>query len=110
MWVFRRLGHVLTIVEPSLQRCEVWATQLPVDRTFQPLVAVLEAQFPFFKPVGLRPGYDPIAYQLEASDGATRLVFHLEGAEPGAPGHLMRVSLLFGAVVRQPATESPPFR
>jgi hypothetical protein len=109
VWVFGRLGHAVTIVEPSPQRCEVWATQLPVDRTFQPLIALLQARFPAFKPIALQPGYDPIGYEFESVEGASRLVFHLEGAEPGAPGHLLKVSLLFGAVVRQPASESPPF-
>jgi len=110
VWVTKHLGHLLTIAEPSLDRCEVAATQLPVERTVTALNNAVVTTFPEFKIVALKPGYDPIAYQYELVRDDTRYILHVEGAEPGAPGHELRFSLLLGAVVRQPATDAPPYR
>lgn len=110
IWESRRLGNLLFVIEPSTSRCEVRATELPVRATFQLAVRSVQQSSPGFQAVGLEPSYNPIAYQLEHVERATRLVVHLEGAEPGAPEHAMRFSLLIGVVVRQPASERPPFR
>ena len=111
IWMSQRLGSLLFIVEPSPERCEVRATQLPVQATFQTVVAVIQQQYSdVLTPIALKPGYDPIAYQFEHVENGTRYVVHMEGAEPGAPGHALRYSLLLGVVLRQPAADSPAFR
>jgi hypothetical protein len=110
VWITKRLGHILTIAEPSLDDCEVSATQLPVEQTLGGLAILVTKGFPQFTQVPLKPGYDPIAYQYELIDHDTRFVIHMEGAEPGLPGHALRFSLIIGEVVRQPATDKPPFR
>jgi hypothetical protein len=109
VWVSTKLGYLLNISEPSPERCEVHAIQLPVERTFQAVLFAMGKAMPEFKPVALRPAYNPIAYQIEQVEHGTRYVFHMEGAEPGAPGHALRFSLLYGVVVRQPATDKPVF-
>jgi hypothetical protein len=110
LWTSERLGYLLMIAEPSPERCEVRAVQLPVERTFQAVLFAMGKALPDFKPVDVKPGYDPINYQLEDVDQGQRYVFHLEGAEPGAPGHMLRFSILSGVVVRQPVTDHPAFR
>jgi hypothetical protein len=108
VWISDKEGYLLNITEPSVERCEVRAYQLPVDATFQSIVEAVQATFPDFKPVSVEHGYNPIAYQLEAVRGHTRYVLHLEGAEDGTPGHALRASLLYAYVVRQSATGAPP--
>jgi hypothetical protein len=110
VWVTEKLGYLLSIAEPAPERCEVRAIQLPVEDTFRVVRFAMSKAFPDFKPVTLRPGYDPIAYQLEMVDHDTRYVLHLEGAEPGAPMHAFRFSLLYALFLRQPASQPPAFR
>ena len=104
VWVTDMLGNRLVISEPSSERYEVHALQLPVDRTFQAVIFALSHAVPDLKPVRVDPGYDPIVYQLESVSGGARYIVHMEGAEPGAPGHDLRFSLLYAYVSRQPAT------
>ncbi|HTX51128.1 MAG TPA: hypothetical protein VME40_17275, partial [Caulobacteraceae bacterium] len=102
VWITSKLGYLMNITEPSPKRCEVHAIQLPVDRTFQAVVFALSKVLPDLKPVHVEPGYSPIVYQLEmVSDGA-RYVVHMEGAEPGVPGHALRFSLLYAWVQQEP--------
>jgi hypothetical protein len=108
VWVTDKLGYQLEIAEPSRTRCEVLATGLPVDRTFQSVIFAFSQALPEFKPVHVDPGYDPIVYQLESVTGGTRYIIHMEGAEPGTPLHAMRFSLLYAYVLRQPAGEDQP--
>lgn len=81
--------------------------QLPVDATFQPVLYAMRKAFPEFKPTPVQPGYNPIAYQLERVDKGDRYILRMEGAEPGAPGHTLRFSLLYGWVARQPVEGQP---
>lgn len=101
VWVSTKLGSLLNIAEPSRDRCEVNAMQLPVDATFQPVLYAMQKAFPDFRLMPIQPGYNPIAYQLERVDHAERYILRMEGAEPGAPGHAFRFSLLYGTVTRQ---------
>ncbi len=64
--------------------------------------------FPDFKPVPVKPGYDPIVYQLESVSGGVRYIVHMEGAEPGTPLHALRFSLLYAYVLRGPASAPSP--
>ena len=89
-----------------------------MDPTFQ-VVLLANAKDP--NPMTLVPvkaGYNPIAYQLERVTDGQRYIVHLEGAEPGGPGHPLamaqghafRFSLLHAWGVRQPADAKPMFR
>ncbi len=110
VWTTGRLGNLLVISEPSPQRCEFHAPQLPVDRNFQAVIFARAHAVPDLKPVNVDPGFDPIVYQLESVSGGVRYIVHLEGAEPGAPGHDLRFSLLYAYVARQPATTDETIR
>jgi hypothetical protein len=101
VWVTSKLGYLMNITEPSSERCEVHAIQLPVDRTLQAVVVALSKAAPDLKPVHVEPGYNPFAYQLEAVSHGARYVVHLEGAEPGTPGHTLRFSLLYAWVQKE---------
>ena len=104
VWVTDKLGYLMNISELTPERCEVTAIQLPVDRTLNAVVFALTKTLPDFKPVHVDPGYNPIVYQLELVDGGTKYIVHMEGAEPGAPGHELRFSLLTAYVLRQSVT------
>lgn len=101
VWITDQLGGLLTIVEPSPDRCEINAIQLPVDRTFQSVIYALQQARPDFARVHVEPGYNPIVYQLESAGGGVRYIIHMEGAEPGEPGHALRFSLIYAYVERQ---------
>jgi hypothetical protein len=108
VWITAKLGYDMNITEPSPDRCEVLAMELPVDRTFRAVAYALTTTFPDFKSVPVKPGYNPIVYQFESSDDAARYIVHMEGAEPGLPGHAFRFSLLFAYVQREPAAGHAP--
>ncbi len=72
----------------------------PVDQTFKDVLFAMDKTFPQLKPVAVQPGYNPIVYQLEGVLSGRRFVLHMEGAEPGVPGHDFRFSLLYGYVLR----------
>lgn len=111
VWMSRRLGHLLYIVEPSPEQCEVHSSELPIDETFQLVVSTMRQQFAdVFTPVTPKPGVSPFAYQFEHVEGGVRYVFHMEGAERSSPGQELRVNILYGVVLRQPATAPPAFR
>ena len=111
VWVSRRLGYLLYILEPSPERCEVHANQLPVQAAFQLIVDAMKQQYSdLFTAVAPKPGFSPIAYQFEHVENGVRYVFHMEGTETGLPGREPHISLLSGVVLRQPATDPPAFR
>jgi hypothetical protein len=101
LWITDQLGGLLVIAEPSRDRCEVNAIQLPVDRTFQTAIYTIRQVLPDFTQVHVEPGYNPIAYELELIAKGARYVVHMEGAEPGAPGHELRFSLIHAYVTRE---------
>ena len=105
IWITDQLGSLLVIAEPSRDRCEVNAIQLPVDRTFQTVIYTFQQVLPGFTQVHVEPGYDPIVYELQSVVQGMRYVVHMEGAEPGAPGHELRFSLLYAYVTREPTTK-----
>ena len=117
-WVGGTLGGLMVVSEPSRERCDVTAMQLPVDPTFQYVLKANAATRDPLAPVSVKAGYNPIAYQLERVTDGQRYIVHLEGAEPGglghpltmAQGHAFRFSLLHAWVVRQPADAKPLFR
>lgn len=110
LWITDQLGGLLVIAEPSPDRCEVNAIQLPVDRTFQTAIYTFRQVLPDFTPVHVEPGYNPIAYELHLVSQGVRYVVHMEGAEPGEPGHALRFSMITAWVERRAADaeSSPP--
>lgn len=102
VWITDDLGSLLVVAEPSPERCELTAIQLSVDRTLQAVTYALQQARPDFTPVHVEAGYNPIVYQLESVVGGARYIVHVEGAEPGEPGHALRFSLIYGYVLRQP--------
>jgi hypothetical protein len=103
VWITDELGGLMTIIERSPERCEITAIQLPVERTFRTVIYALQQTRPDFAPVHVEPGYNPIVYQLESVGGGVRYIIHMEGAEPGEPGHALRFSLINAWVERQAA-------
>ena len=108
VWITDQLGGLLAIVEPSRDRCEVHAVQLPVERTLQTVTYALQRARPDFARVHVEPGYNPIVYRLESAGGGMRYIIHMEGAEPGEPGHALRFSLISAYVERQSADTQNP--
>jgi len=101
MWSSKTLGSHLSVIETSVQLCDVRADQLPVERTFQFTAETIEHVMPDFHAVPQKPGYNPIVYQYEADRDGVHYIIHVEGAEPGGFGHASRFSLLFGSVTRK---------
>jgi hypothetical protein len=118
VWTTPVMGGLITIAEPSPDRCEVTGMQLPVDETFKLVMVGAKAIHPDFVDQPIKPGYDPIAYQLERTFNGMRYIVHLEGSEPGGlghpdrmlAGHAFRFSLLMAVVIRQPESAKPPYR
>jgi hypothetical protein len=115
VWTTEALGRHVLLAERTADRCDVVADQIPVDSTFQLVMDRLRQADPELKTVPVKPGYNPIAYQLERTLGGARYVVHLEGAEPAGAagflrGHTYRFSLLNAWIVRQPETAKPLFR
>ena len=112
VWITPASGGRLTVDEPTPERCEVLAIDLPVEATFQLALAVARQTQPDFADVPAPKGYNPIAYQLERTVGAETYVIRVEGSEPGElahpgrmlAGHAFRFSLLRGYVERRAAT------
>ena len=107
-WVGATLGGLMVVSEPSRERCDVTAMQLPDEPTFQYVLKANAATRDLLAPVSVKAGYNPTAYQLERVTDGQRYIVHLEGAEPGGLGHLLamaqshafRFSLLHAWVVR----------
>lgn len=102
-------SHIL-LAEHAGGDCEVVADQLPVEATFAFVIKELQKADPSLEMQPVEPGYNPIAYQLEASKDGARIVVRLDGSEPGGlahpirflAGHASRFSMLYAKVKRQP--------
>jgi hypothetical protein len=109
VWTTDAYGPFVLLAERTPDRCEVVAQQIPVDATFQDVMRRLQNADPNFAPHAVKPGYNPIAYQLERTANGQRFIVHMEGAEPSGAagflsGHTFRYSLLSAFVSRQPDT------
>jgi hypothetical protein len=112
VWTTDAYGTFVLLGERTPDRCEVVAQQVPVDATFQAVMRRLQNADPNLAPRPVKPGYNPIAYQLERTANGQRFIVHLEGAEPSGAagflsGHTFRYSLLSAFVSRQPDAVRP---
>jgi hypothetical protein len=117
IWVSRRLGWLLYVIEISPNQCEVRAAQMPVQETLQMVADSMRKQFSdVFMEVAVKARRGPVAYQFEHVEGGARYVLHVEGddnlkaPDPDKPGSEMQFSALYGVVLRQPAADPPAFR
>ena len=102
VWTTEMLGEHLTVTEASPDKCLVVADQLPVEATFAHAALSLLAKQPDLTTVDIKPGYWPIVRQWQRTEDGARYAILLQGAEPGAPGHEFRFSLLIATVTRAP--------
>ena len=117
LWDVAVAKGIVVVSEPKPGVCEVMAYGAPVERTFKAVLAGARKQVPALRPVPIQPGYDPIAYRLvlppaeggasSASAPAPTVALELHGAEPGAPGHMSRFSMLTARITYTPKA-SPP--
>jgi hypothetical protein len=98
VWISRTLGSHLRVEEISPTRCGVFADQLPVAETLEKTQQVAQTLRPPFSPVEVKPGYNPVVYEVERMVNGARIKIHMEGAEPGFPGHDSRFSILWAIV------------
>jgi hypothetical protein len=98
VWISRTLGSHLRVAEMTPNRCEVIADQLPVSETLERTQQVAESLRPPFSPVGVKPGYNPIVFELERRISGSHTTIHMEGAEPGGLGHFSRFSILVARI------------
>jgi hypothetical protein len=91
---------IVMVYEPAPGVCKVMGYGAPVAATFGEALRRAERAFPDFHRIELKPGYDPIRMGLERSAGGKTLRIVLSGAEPGAPGHMFRFSLLTASVMQ----------
>jgi hypothetical protein len=98
VWISRTLGSHLRVATLGSGKCQVIADQIPVDETLRKTQLSVEKLNQPFSPVQVKPGYNPVVYEDERVTNGTRIIIHQEGAEPGAPGHLSRFSLLIATV------------
>jgi hypothetical protein len=102
-------SHIV-LAEHAEGECEVVADQIPVEATFAVVMQDLRKADPALRPHAVKPGYDPIAYQLESVKNGSRFTVRLDGSEPGGlahpirflAGHASRFSMLYAKVRRQP--------
>jgi hypothetical protein len=117
VWTTDTYRDIVLLAERSPDRCDVVATKLPVEVTFAAVMTRLQQADPNLQAVPVKPGYNPIAYQMERLVDGSRFIVHLEGTDPDVPGHpglltghAYRFSLLNAWVIRQPAAAKPQFR
>ena len=118
VWATDKFSSHVLAAERNENRCEVVADQLPVEATFKGVMGALHQADRGFIDYKIEPGYNPIVYQLEKTEGGFRYIVHLEGSEPGGlghpdrmlAGHAFRFSLLNAFVIKQPESAKPPFR
>jgi len=104
LMVSKTLGNLLEVFYDKNNDCIVSAVELPVQ-------IALDTQARLFRTMGkdvyqevpYKPGYMPVGYEFvrKLDDGGT-LTVHMEGAEPGLPGHALRFSLIVVRVSRKP--------
>ena len=109
-WTTAALGGHMVISEPSANRCNVTADQVPVETAGQScvMIALLAQHLP--TPLVLQPtnlAHDPVVCQLEGAAGGQRFVVHLESAQPGGVGDAAISSHLQASVVRELADAKP---
>jgi hypothetical protein len=107
VWTTNFYGARVLLAELGPGKCQVIAEDLPVDATFRDVVARLRQADPNLKDEPVKPGPWPITNQLARTINASRFVVRLEGAEPGAPGHLYHLSLLRAEIERTSVADAP---
>jgi len=116
VWTDDTYRSHIVLAEHAADNCEVVADQLPVEATFAVVIQELQKADPGLKARPVKPGYDPIAYQLESVKNGSRFVVRFEGSEPGGlahpmrflAGHASRFSMLYAKVRRQPESTPTP--
>jgi hypothetical protein len=109
-WTSDKMGGHVVIYEPSSDRCDVVADQLPVEAPGETcVVAMLLAQH---LPTRLNPlptnlAQDPVVCQLEGVAGGQRYVVHIEGAPLSGGDHAAQVGSLRAWVAREPSDAKP---
>jgi hypothetical protein len=101
-WVSKTAGNLVQVFEDKNGVCTVTAFQLPVQAT-------LDAEAKLLRELGgsayterpYKPGYNPIGYEFVRPVDGDLVTIHMEGAEPGLPGHAMRFSLITLQVTRK---------
>jgi hypothetical protein len=103
LWDVLSAQGIVVVSEPAPGACEVLAYGPPVERTFKAVLKDAKKRSKALADVPVKPGYDPIVYRLEQADGGAKIALDLSGAEPGAPGHFFRFSMLNAKVTREAA-------
>ena len=104
VWTTGLLGEHLTITAMTAEKCVVTADQLPIEEVIQQTTARIGASHADFGDVPQPPGYWPVVRQWERIEGGVRYTIHIDAAEPGAPGHAFRFSLIQATVARSAAS------
>ena len=104
VWTSTLLGSHLKLAEFGPAKCMITADQLPVEDTLNKAAQATERLDPPFVATPVTPGYWPVVHELERTAAAKHITIRLEGAEPGAPGHASRFSLLLATVTGTPAS------
>lgn len=106
VWVTAALGQHLSIAEMAPDKCVVTMDQLPVDDTLKIATAYVMAARRDFADVPQTPGYWPVVREWTRIEQGVRYTIHIDAAEPGAPGHLFRFSLITATVTRAAASST----
>jgi hypothetical protein len=102
MWVSKTAGNLVQVFADKNGVCTVTATQLPVQATFDAEAKLMrELGGSTYTERPFKPGYNPIGYEFVRTVEGDLVTIHMEGAEPGLPGHALRFSLLVLQVTRK---------
>ena len=101
-WVSKTAGNLVQVFEDKNGVCTVTALQLPVQatldaeaRTMRELGGSTYTERPY------KPGYNPVGYEFVRPVDGDLVTIHMEGAEPGLPGHALRFGLITLQVTRK---------
>jgi len=100
LWDVVSARGIVVVSEPAPGVCEVMAYGPPVESTFKAVLKDARKRSAVLTEVRVDPGYDPIVYRLEQAEGGVKIALDLSGAEPGAPGHFARFSMMSAKVTR----------
>ena len=100
VWSTGLLGEHLTIAAMTADKCLVTADQLPIEDVVRATTARISESHPDFGDVPQSRGYWPVVRQWERIERGVRYTIHIDAAEPGAPGHAFRFSLIQATVAR----------